>query len=120
MFDLIGHLYRQRAFSHATFGPGLRTQMVSDHIKKELVEIADKPRDLNEWVDVILLAMDGAWRTGAPPEEIANAIARKQDKNEKREWPDWRTADPNKAIEHVRRPRSPARYQVNGASDWRA
>jgi hypothetical protein len=24
-------------------------------------------------------------------------------KNEKREWPDWRTADPNGPIEHVRK-----------------
>ena len=26
----------------------------------------------------------------------------KQVKNEARTWPDWRTADPNKAIEHDR------------------
>jgi hypothetical protein len=28
----------------------------------------------------------------------------KQDKNAARDWPDWRTMDPNKAIEHVRTP----------------
>lgn len=28
-------------------------------------------------------------------------------KNEKREWPDWRNSDPNKAIEHVRAQPSP-------------
>ena len=121
MFDLIAHIYRQRAFSRATFGPGPRTQMVIDHIKKELVEIEDRPRDLDEWVDVILLALDGAWRTGAPPEEIANAIARKQDRDERREWPDWRTVDPNKAIEHVRKPAPrPADYRRDGSQSWQA
>jgi hypothetical protein len=57
---------------------------------------------LSEWVDVILLALDGAWRSGASPEQIAFAIAAKQIKNESRKWPDWRTAEPGKAIEHVR------------------
>ena len=36
------------------------------------------------------------------PEQIAAAIVAKQTKNELRKWPDWRTADPNKAIEHDR------------------
>lgn len=101
-FDLVQHIYRQRAFSHKTFGPGVRTQGVLDHISKELVEIADKPHDLSEWVDVVLLALDGAWRAGFTPEEIAQAINTKQTKNEGRNWPDWRTAPPDKAIEHDR------------------
>jgi hypothetical protein len=102
MFDLIAHIYRQRAFSRATFGPGARTQGVCDHIRKELAEIEAEPHDLMEWVDVIMLAIDGAWRAGHSPDSIAAAIWTKQTKNENRDWPDWRTADPNKAIEHVR------------------
>ena len=58
--------------------------------------------ELEEWVDVIILAMDGAWRCGHTPEQIASAIVAKQTKNEGRTWPDWRTAEPGKAIEHVR------------------
>lgn len=100
--DLIHHIYRQRAFSRATFGPGARTAGVCDHIRKELHEIEKDPYDLHEWVDVILLALDGAWRCGASPEAIANAIASKQDQNEKRNWPDWRTQPLDKAIEHVK------------------
>jgi hypothetical protein len=102
--DLIQHLYRQREFSIKTFGPGQRTQGVLDHIRKELREIEAKPLDLEEWVDVILLALDGAWRAGFEPVEITAAMMAKQIKNEHRSWPDWRTADPNKAIEHVRKP----------------
>ncbi|WP_316207572.1 dATP/dGTP pyrophosphohydrolase domain-containing protein [Bradyrhizobium sp. SZCCHNR3118] len=101
-FDLVAHLYRQRAFSRATFGPGARTKGVIDHIKKELVEIEKAPTDLMEWVDVILLALDGAWRAGYTPHQIVESILLKQSKNELRDWPDWRTADPDKAIEHVR------------------
>lgn len=108
-YDLIAHLYRQRAFSRATFGPGARTKGVADHIRKELGEIESAPLDLEEWVDVILLALDGAWRCaeamGVPnadgPATIAAAIAVKQLKNEFRNWPDWRLADPDKAIEHL-------------------
>lgn len=101
-FDLVAHLHRQREFSARTFGPGARTAGVLDHIRKELAEIEAKPADLTEWVDVVLLALDGAWRAGHSPEDIALAIAEKQMKNEARKWPDWRTAEPGKAIEHVR------------------
>lgn len=101
-FDLVAHLRRQREFSLRTFGPGERAATVVAHIRKELAEIEAIPGDLEEWVDVILLALDGAWRAGHQPEDIALAIATKQARNELRTWPDWRTAEPGKAIEHVR------------------
>lgn len=100
--DLVKHLYRQIEFSERTFGPGPRAEGVVDHIRKELNEIEASPDDLYEWVDVIILALDGAWRQGYTPEEIVAAIEAKQSKNEKRKWPDWRTAAPGKAIEHIR------------------
>ena len=101
-FDMVGHLRRQMAFSEKTFGPGARTKGVIDHIRKELLEIEADPNDIREWVDVIILAFDGAWRAGWRPESIIAAIVEKQTKNEARTWPDWRTADPDRAIEHVR------------------
>ncbi|HEY3432519.1 MAG TPA: dATP/dGTP pyrophosphohydrolase domain-containing protein [Rhodocyclaceae bacterium] len=101
-FDLIAHLHRQREFSERTFGPGARLKGVTDHITKELIEVRDSGGDLSEWVDVILLALDGAWRSGATPEQIATAISTKQTKNEGRNWPDWRTAPADTAIEHDR------------------
>lgn len=101
-FNLAKHLFRHIAFSERTFGPGMRTRGVCDHIRKELLEIEKDPSDVKEWIDVILLGLDGAWRTGATPEQIIDEIQRKQTKNEGRTWPDWRTADPNKAIEHDR------------------
>ena len=105
-FDLVQHLRRQMEFSARTYGPGDRTAGVCDHIRKELNEVqADAAAGvptLPEWVDVIILGFDGAWRSGASPEQIVAAIVAKQTKNEGRKWPDWRTADRGKAIEHDR------------------
>lgn len=101
-FDLGAHLTRQREWSARTFGPGPRAAGVVDHIRKELREIEADPDDLEEWIDVVILAFDGAWRSGATPDEIIAKLDAKQTKNERREWPDWRTASPDRAIEHVR------------------
>lgn len=101
-YDLISHLHRQRAFSLRTFGPGVRTKGVCDHIRKELCEVEAAPLDLVEWTDVILLAFDGAYRTGASPEEVVVALESKLTRNERRKWPDWRMVPADRAIEHDR------------------
>lgn len=96
------HIDTQRAWSEQTFGPGPRTKGVIDHIKKELKEIEEDPSDVLEWIDVIILALDGAWRTGLGSQEILDALLAKQEKNYRRVWPDWRTMSPDQAIEHVK------------------
>lgn len=101
-FSFYLHLHRQRNWSEQIFGPGSRAQGVIDHIRKELIEIEDDPTDLREWIDVVILALDGAWRSGASPTDIIEALSAKQLKNERRQWPDWRTADPDKAIKHIK------------------
>lgn len=100
----VTHLERQRAWSRETFGPGDRLFGVVDHIRKELDEILESSTEdrLGEWVDVIILAFDGAWRSGAEPGDIIAAVKAKQARNERRTWPDWRTMSANHAIEHVR------------------
>jgi hypothetical protein len=100
-FDLVEHLKRQIAFSQQTFGPGTRTKGISKHIEKELKEIAGDPLSLEEWVDIILLSLDGAWRTGHSAEDVCNAMKAKLDKNKKRTWPDWRDSSPDDPIEHI-------------------
>lgn len=101
-FDLVTHLDRQREWSEKTFGPGDRTEGVLDHICKELAEVKNDPDDIYEWVDIVLLALDGAWRAGYTSTDIALAIDNKQKKNERRQWPDWKTSEPGKAIEHIK------------------
>lgn len=111
--NLQQHLLRQMAFSHATFGPGTRTNGVIDHIRKELAEVEQAHGAADEWVDVVILALDGLTRQLAfingdrrNPYDVADLacamIIGKQTRNEARVWPDWRTASADKAIEHVR------------------
>lgn len=112
MFDLIAHLKRQIAFSRATFGPGDRQKGVIDHITKEFEEIVEGDNDPDEWTDVAILGIDGLWRSVAAEnshfttdmiaEEVVRRIVAKQNKNEGRVWPDWRTAPADRAIEHDR------------------
>lgn len=102
MKSIIAIIKRQIKFSSKVFGLGSRDAGIIDHIKKELIEIKDSPGDLDEWIDVVILAIDGAWRNGYSPDEILDAWNAKQTKNEKRKWPDYRTAEPGKAIEHIK------------------
>jgi hypothetical protein len=92
----------QREFSTKAFGPGRRTGGVLDHIRKELDEVQDHPTDLLEWVDVVILALDGAWRAGHEPEAIIKAYHSKMEANRARIWPDWRELSEDVAIEHDR------------------
>lgn len=101
-FDLEAHINRQRLWSGKAFGPGPRTKGIIEHIRKELLEIEAEPNDLFEWIDVVILALDGAWRTGALPEDIIATLAAKQLKNEKRSWPDWRTISQDEPSEHLK------------------
>lgn len=99
--SLIDLLERQKAFSSRAFGPGARTNGIVEHIRKELVEIEESPQDLYEWIDVALLSLDGAWRSGHTPEQVADALLNKLSINENRVWPDWRNYSQDDAIEHV-------------------
>lgn len=105
--DLAQFMRRQIEWSTATFGPGERSMGLVDHVWRELREVmrAQTPEDeLTEWVDVVLLALDAAWRLGFTPEDVCRAMLAKAEKNRARRWPDWRTADLWRAIEHVREP----------------
>lgn len=100
--DLEAYYARQIEWSRNAFGPALRTKGVCDHIRKELIEIEEDPHDLSEWVDVIILAMDGFWRHGGSPDDLLPRLQAKQVKNFARKWPDWREMSEDKAIEHDR------------------
>ena len=102
LINLTTYIVRQIDWSRRTFGPGERTSGVIKHIQKELQEIQANPKDIYEWVDVIILALDGAWRAGHSAEEIALALHDKQEINFGREWPDWRQFG-DEPIEHIRK-----------------
>ena len=96
------YVARQQEWSLRTFGPGARLSGLLDHLRKELSEVEAAPDDVTEWVDVVILALDGAWRSGHTPEAVAAALEAKQCENFARQWPDWRSAPAGRAIEHVR------------------
>ena len=98
--NLESFLTKQVLWSQDTFGYGRRTKGILDHIKKELVEIENVPSDLDEWIDVVILALDGAWRTGYQPWEICDALQKKQKINMERKWPPIGSEDI--ANEHIR------------------
>lgn len=111
--DLKQHLLRQMAWSHANFGPGERTKGVIDHLRKELIEVETSNGEASEWIDVVILGLDGLTRRLAfcngkrtDPEQVADTACQmllgKQSRNEARDWPDWRSASEDKAIEHDR------------------
>lgn len=103
--DLGRFIQSQIQWSTVTFGPGERSVGLSDHIRKELEEVYYAPNavaELGEWVDIVILALDAAWRLGFTPEDICRAMLAKAEINRGRGWPDWRTAEPGRAIEHVR------------------
>ncbi len=163
----LDYLQRHKEWSWATFGSphdGRGPAGPHDHIAKELKEIEADPDDREEWIDVVILAIDGCLRSGATfamlDEDLGKRIRghlpipysgigavrsqhewtgkevedyrrwislamfamgaykahggtmdgllfymfKKQAKNMARDWPDWRTMEPGKAIEHVRKP----------------
>ena len=58
--------------------------------------------DVLEWVDLLLLAFDGAMRAGHSPQKIVMGICEKQLRNESRMWPDYRNYAKDEAIQHIK------------------
>jgi hypothetical protein len=105
--DLKFYLVRQRLWFLKIFGPGRRDAGLIKHIKKELDEIKASPGDLEEWIDVVILALEGAIRNAEavsdrPVDDVVDCLLMKQEKNINREWPDWKAMDPSQPIEHVK------------------
>jgi hypothetical protein len=106
--DMVEYMAAQMVISRKAFGPpedpraGTRLLGILEHMRKEMIEVIDAPRDPLEWADLIILAMDGAWRQGITPGQLAFALVAKQMSNRSRRWPDWRNARPDQPIEHDR------------------
>jgi hypothetical protein len=98
--SLVSYVERQAEWSTRTFGPGLRTKGILDHISKELKEISADPGDLEEWIDVMILAIDGYWRHGGHKLDLMRRLQDKQNKNFERKWPIPVSEDI--AVEHER------------------
>jgi len=120
--DFQNYVSRQRKWSKQTFGTEQRTEGIMKHIEKEVNEVREclksidqendklvidlnKVKELHieclyECIDIIILAIDAAWRMGFSSFEIEQALADKQIKNYRRKWP--KDSDPNKPTEHIK------------------
>jgi hypothetical protein len=97
--DLAKFFDAKAEWSRDTFGHGHRSGVIA-HIRSELDEIAACPSDLTEWIDVVLLAMDGAARSAcADGASFVAALIEKQRLNERRTWPS--DVPPDAATHHV-------------------
>ena len=94
------YVHVQEKWSRKTFGSARRTKGLIDHIQKELKEIENDPTDLKEWIDIMILAMDGYWRHGGRSEDLMRMLQDKQRVNISRKWPQPISED--KAVEHIR------------------
>jgi hypothetical protein len=99
-FAIEAYLRRQQIWSTRTFGEGPRTAGIVKHIEKELAEILAKPLDLTEWIDVVILALDGYWRAGGQPDGVMDYLQAKQNVNFTRTWP--APTDDGEPTEHDR------------------
>jgi hypothetical protein len=86
MFDT-NYLDRLCEWSRITFGEGKRTFGITKKIEGELGEICSDPNDLMEWVDVIMLAMDGFYRAGGNQDRLGEMLEEKLRINRKRTYP---------------------------------
>lgn len=94
-------LDKRYGWSLGTFGRGCQTKRLIAHIQCELKEIETAPVDLMEWVDLILLALDGAARAGHSSKAVINGIHEKHEINLKREW-SKREGDEESPFFHVK------------------
>ena len=97
--ELDEFLEEKTVWSLRTFGAGVRTEGVCNHIEKELREIRQDPNDLTEWIDVIILATDGYARADGKASELLPRLKAKHAINLQRKW---QTPVEGKAVEHVR------------------
>lgn len=101
---LYEYLHRQKEWSLNTFGPGDSVEKHEGlivHICKELDEIMDDPSDTVEWIDVAILALEGALRSKDSVAEVIDEMITKQLVNENRIWPNWEEVEPGVPIEHI-------------------
>lgn len=90
---------RYALWSQQAIGPGQRTEGILKHITKELDEIRAEPDELEEWVDLINLAIDGATRRGYSGKDIIKGLLEKFMRLQDRKF---NQVNENEPCEHIR------------------
>lgn len=96
-------IYDHAAWSQATFGldtkRGPKGPLI--HLKKEVREAIDNPRDIMEHADIFLLSLDALRRAGFTFQQLVEASRRKLEINKQREWAAIEQQDPEGVVEHI-------------------
>lgn len=100
--NLVGFLADIMGWQDETFGPHQSLGGVVDHAMKEMREIKADPTDALEWIDLMTLCVSALRLMGKTADQAVATWIQKLAVLKARDWPDWRKADPDKAIEHVR------------------
>lgn len=123
--DFARFLRNQQKWSTETFGPytEARTQGILDHARKEIEEIAAEPNDVEEWIDLMILAIDGALAAATlrypaghyQAEKAVDLVEwtrdQKMEKNIRRNWPAQADQVPGLAVEHISDDEEEAEYE---------
>jgi hypothetical protein len=92
----------QRNYTYKAFGQGENTARILNHIMDEVAEVsAVNGKDVFEWCDIIILALDGAIRQGFSNDKICTAVVNKMLINQERSWPDPSTLAEDQPINHI-------------------
>lgn len=99
--DMEDFWHRRNNWSELTFGnPADRgPEGPLKHLRKEVSEGLDKPTDLMEYVDMLFLVFDAAWRAGFSYHDLLHGAFAKLAINKKRKWG---TPTKDGIVEHVR------------------
>ena len=103
-FSLYDYLLVHNTWSARTFGTDRKPLSIIRHLRKECDELEAAPTDLTEWIDVMILAFDGACVAGYTPSQVLFALQHKQSVNFGRTWPT--PGDPNEPTEHIKEKQS--------------
>jgi len=98
-FRLDDFIDRYTLWSQQAIGPGQRTEGVLRHIEKEVQEVRENPDDLEEWIDLINLAIDGATRRGFSSKDIIKGLLDKFMKLQDRKF---NQVSEDQPCEHIR------------------
>ncbi len=106
--NFTNRLSRVVRWGRETHGEGDKQERLLNHIALEIEEVRESEGSPTEWVDLVILALDGLTRSYGDVTPLiaatkaAEEIERKWDKNTTRDWPDPKKHPDDKPMEHIR------------------
>lgn len=94
----------QAAWSQKTFGSDEIKGPIGSlaHLALEAKEAIDKPDDIEEYADCLLLIMDAVRRAGISPKQWILTARNKLEKNKLREWPPIDYNNIDSCVQHIK------------------